>query len=46
MFCGRPYQETLWNQKGADSGDFLFARMAASYIVITAFGDLRYRKHW
>ena len=21
----------LWNQKGADSGPFLFARMAASY---------------
>ena len=23
----------LWNQKGADSGSFLFGRMAASYRI-------------
>ena len=26
----------LWNQKGSDPGSFLFARMAASYIIFSA----------
>jgi hypothetical protein len=29
--CGRQQMDRLWNQKGADSGSFLVARMAASY---------------
>jgi hypothetical protein len=29
---GQQQWHKLWNQKAADSGSFLFARMAASYI--------------